>query len=59
MRDVGRPKVNPNYDPIRARDELSSTVADLYLHPSADMNVDKDGHATMKSLELYFGLTMT
>lgn len=59
MRDVGRPKVNPNYDPIRARDELSNAVAELYLHPSADINVDKDGHATMKSLELYFGLTLT
>ena len=56
---VGRPKVNPNYDPIKARDELSNAVADLYLHPSAEMKVDKDGHATMKSLELYFGLTMT
>lgn len=59
MRDVGRPKVNPNYDPIRARDELSNAVAKLYLYPSAEMDVDKDGHATMKTLELYFGLTMT
>ena len=59
MRDVGRPKANPNYDPIRARDELSNAVAELYLHPSVEMKVDKDGHATMKSLELYFGLTMT
>lgn len=58
-KNVGRPKINPNYDPIRARDELSNAVASLYLYPSADMDVDKDGHATMKSLELYFGLTMT
>ena len=59
MRDVGRPKVNPDYDPIKARDELSNAVADLYLHPSVEMDVDKEGHATMKSLELHFGLTMT
>lgn len=59
MRDVGRPKINPNYDPIKARDELSNAVAELYLHPSTEMKVDKDGHATMKSLELHFGLTMT
>ncbi len=54
---VGRPKVNPDYNPEAARDELAKAVAELYLHPESD--VDKDGHATMKSLQLHFGLTMT
>ncbi len=56
---IGRPKVNPNYNPEAAKDELANAVAELYLHPSSDMEVDKDGHARMKSLQLRFGLTMT
>ena len=58
-KNVGRPKANPNYNPIKARNGLSSAVAKFYLHPSAEMDVDKEGHATMKSLELYFDWTIT
>ena len=56
---TGRKKVNPDYDPIKARNELAKIVAELYLHPSVDMTRDKAGRASMKSLEEYFGLTMT
>ena len=57
--NMGRAKINPNYDPIGARDTLASSVASLYLHPSGDMKADKQGQARMKDLELHFGLTMT
>ena len=58
-KNIGRPKTNPDYDPIKARDELSNAVAKLYIHPSVEMDVNKEDHATMKVLELHFGLTMT
>lgn len=56
---MARPKLNPDHDPIKARDELVKAVAEVYLHPESDMEIDNDGHATMKELRLQFGLTMT
>lgn len=55
----GRPRVNPDYNPVCARDKMASAVAEIYLHPLPAMATDDKGHASMKELQLYFGLTMT
>lgn len=55
----GRKKINPDYNPVKARDELVNAVSEKYLHPDSDMEKDQEGKATMKAMREYFGLTMT
>lgn len=55
----GRPKVNPDYDPVKARDDLASAVAKVYLHPASAAVTDGSGRTAMKELQETFGLSMT
>lgn len=55
----GRPKVNPDYDPVRARDDLAAAVAKVYLHPASAAVTDGSGRTAMKELQETFGLSMT
>lgn len=59
MAERGRKKVNPDYNPVKARNEMAEAAARIYLHPEADMETDQNGKASMKAMKEYFGLTMT
>ena len=59
MAERGRKKVNPDYNPVKARNEMAEAAAQIYLHPEADMETDRNGKASMKAMKEYFGLTMT
>ncbi|MCI6746834.1 MAG: hypothetical protein MR580_10760 [Anaerolactibacter massiliensis] len=59
MAERGRKKVNPDYNPVKARNEMAEAAAQVYLHPEADMETDRNGKASMKAMKEYFGLTMT
>ncbi len=59
MAERGRKKVNPDYNPVKARNEMTEAAARIYLHPEADMETDQNGKASMKAMKEYFGLTMT
>lgn len=59
MAERGRKKVNPDYNPVKARNEMAEAAAQIYLHPEADMETDRNGKASMKAMMEYFGLTMT
>ena len=56
---MARPKINPEYDPVKARDKLVQAVTDLYLHPQSVETMDQDGHTTMKEMMNTFGLSAT
>ena len=50
MAERGRKKVNPDYNPVKARNEMAEAAAQIYLHPEADMETDRNGKASMKAM---------
>lgn len=56
---MARPKINPDYNPEKARDDLVKAVADFYTAPPSDEMAGKDGKTKMKFMQQEFGLSMS